>query len=69
MARYTGLLLAPSERFGLGFFLPFRQKKGLIMLFWPIFGNCRCPIITLVTFNSNLSNYERNPKNEEINPK
>ena len=55
-ARYVGLLLAPAEGFGL------RAKKDVIMLFWPIFGNCWCPVATLVTFSSNISNFERNPK-------
>ena len=30
------------------------------MLFWPIFGNFRCPVVTLVTFSSNISNFEKN---------
>ena len=34
------------------------------MLFWPIFGNFWCPIVTMVTFSSNLINFERNPKNK-----
>ena len=52
-----GLLLAPAEGFGLRprVFLPFGQKKNLIMLFWPIFGNFSCPVVTLVTFSSNLT--------------
>ena len=64
MARYTGLLLAPGEGFGLWprAFFALREKKGLIMLFRPIFGNFLCPVVTLVTFSSNLSNFERNPK-------
>ena len=32
----AGLLLAPAEGFGRGFFV-LRSKKKLIMLFWPIF--------------------------------
>ena len=32
------------------------------MLFWPIFVNFWCPVVTLVTFSSSLSNFERNPK-------
>ena len=31
-------------------FCALRGKKGLIMLFWPIFGNFWCPVVTLVTF-------------------
>ena len=43
-------------------FFALRAKKKLIMLFWPIFGIFWCPVVTLVTFSSNLSNFERNPK-------
>ena len=73
-ARYAGLLLAPAEGFGLRprAFFALRAKKGLIMLFWPIFGNFLCPVVTLVTFSSNLSNFERNrkkPKKSKKNPK
>ena len=32
------------------------------MLFWLIFGNFLCSVVTLVTFSSNLSNFERNAK-------
>ena len=51
MAHYAGLLLAPVEGFGLRprVFLPFGQKRELIMLFWPIFGNF-WPVVTFVTF-------------------
>ena len=28
------------------------------MLFWPIFGNFWCPVVNLVTFSSNISNFE-----------
>ena len=63
-ARYAGLLLAPAEGFGLRprLFFALRAKKKLIMLFWPIFCNFWCPVVTLVTFSSNLSNFERNAK-------
>ena len=48
-------------------FLPFEQKKALIMLFWPIFGNFWCPVVTLVAFSSNLRNFEMNlKKNKKI---
>ena len=50
------------------FFLP---KKELFMLFWPIFGNFWCPVVTMVTFSSNLINFERNQKktkNSRNNP-
>ena len=56
-ARYAGLLLAPAEAF-----FALRAKKELIMLFWPIFGNFWCPVVTLVNFSSNISNFERNTK-------
>ena len=66
MDRYTSLLLAPAENFGLGrgFFLPFGQKK-IIMLFWPTLGNFWCPVVTLETFSSNLSNFEKNSENSK----
>ena len=51
-------------------FLALRTKKDLIMLFWPIFGNFWCPVVTLVTFSSNFGNFERNPeKNKKIQRK
>ena len=31
-------------------------KKELFMLFWPIFGNFWCPVVTMVTFSSNHGN-------------
>ena len=37
------------------------------MLFWPIFGDFWCPVVTVVTFSSTLSNFERNQKKK--NPK
>ena len=62
-ARYAGVFLAPAESFGLRpmLFCPL-GKKGVIRLFWPIFGNCWCPVVTLVTFSNNISNFEKNPK-------
>ena len=54
-ARYAGLLRPRL-------FLPFGQKKELIMLFWPIFDNCWCPVVTLVTFSSNISNNTKKTK-------
>ena len=35
-------------------FFALRAKKELIILFWPIFGNFWCPVVTVVTFSSNL---------------
>ena len=61
--RYAGLLLAPAGlRPSAEVFFALRAKKELIMLFWPIFGFFWCPVVTLVTFSSNLKNFERNPK-------
>ena len=53
-ARYAGLLLAAAEVFGRGFFGPAGKKRELITLFWPIFGNFWCPVVSLVTFSSNI---------------
>ena len=42
------------------------------MLFWPFFGDFWCPVVTLLTLSSNLSNFERNhkkPKKTEIQNK
>ena len=35
-------------------FFALRAKKVLILLFWPIFGDFWCLVVTLVTFSSNL---------------
>ena len=51
MARYADLLLASA--FIQGFY---GQKRE------PIFGNFWCPVVILVTFSSNLSNFEMNFK-------
>ena len=37
------LLLAPADGFGLR---PRQKKKELIIMFWPIFGNFWCPVVT-----------------------
>ena len=39
------------------------------MLFWPILGHFWCPIVTLVTFSSKLSNFKKNPTSPKKNPK
>ena len=57
-ARYAGLLLAPAE----GFEHWPRQKKGFIMLFWLVFGDFWCPVVTLVIFSGNLSKFEKYQK-------
>ena len=59
MARYADLLLAPAEGFGRGFFLPFGQKRELVMLFWPMLDHFWYPLVTLVTFSINLSNFKK----------
>jgi hypothetical protein len=65
-------------------FFALRAKKELFIMFWPIFGNLWCPVVTVVTFSSNLRNLEinqkkktkksqkktqKNPKNSKKNPK
>ena len=49
--------------------LPLGKKE----LFWPFFGHFWCPEVTLVTFNSNLSNFLKNKKSHNFffffNPK
>ena len=40
-------------------FFALRAKKELIVLFGPIFGNFWCPVVTLVTFSSNISNKKK----------
>ena len=42
-------------------FFALRATKELFMLFWPIFGNFWCSVVTMVTFSSNISN--NNKKN------
>ena len=39
-----------------------RAKKEICMLFWLIFGNFWCPVVALLPFSSNLSNFKKNPK-------
>ena len=57
-ARYAGLLLAPAEGFGLRpkLFLRFGQKKSVFYCFGPFLAFFCSPVITLVTFSSNISN-------------
>ena len=54
------LLLEDTANYA-GLFLAHWVKIELSMLFWPILGLLWCPVITLVTFSSNLSNFEKNP--------
>ena len=62
-ARYAGLLLAPAEGFGLWprLFCPSGKKRAYYAAL-AHFGNFWCPVVTLVTFSSYLSKFERNPK-------
>ena len=39
-----------------------REKTDLVMLFWTILGHFWYPVVTLVTFSSNLGNFEKNSK-------
>ena len=71
---YAGLLLAPAEGFSLwpGACFALWAKKGLICCFGPFLAIFLCPVVTLVTFSSNLSNFEKNPnkpKKIQKNPK
>ena len=43
-------------------FFALRAKKELFMLFWPIFRNFWCPVVTMVTFRRNLINFEGKQK-------
>ena len=63
-ACYAGLLLAPAEGFGLWpwLFQPFGQKKSFLCCFGPFLAIFWCPVVAVVTFSSNLSNFERNQK-------
>ena len=63
MARYTGQLIAPAEDFALQpkIVCPSGRKR-FIMLFGLILGYFRCSVGTLVTFSSNLNNFERKRK-------
>ena len=58
-AHYASLLLASAEGFGLQprDLLALWAKKDLIMLVWPILDHFWCPVVTLVTFISTLSNF------------
>ena len=50
-------LLRRASAFGRGLHFALRAKTGLIMLFWPILGHFWCPVVTLITFSSNLMQY------------
>ena len=59
-ARYAGLLLAPAEGFGRGFFCPLGKKRA----FYAVLAHFWCPVVTVVTFSSNLSNFEKKQRNK-----
>ena len=61
--RYGPLRGPTSSSFG-----GLRPSADLFMLFWPIFRDFWCSVVTVVTFSSNFSNFERNKKSEK-NPK
>ena len=48
------------------FFCP-SGKKDLIMLSWQILGHFWCPVVTMVTFSSNLTNFKKNTKSPKNN--
>ena len=62
--RFAGLLLSPAEGFGLWtrLFFALRAKKELIMLCGSILGHFWCPVVTSITFSSNVSNFKKNPQ-------
>ena len=68
-ARSAGLLLAPVEGFGLQprLLFPFGQKKKCFTLFVLTLGHFWCSVVTSTTFNSNLSNFDKNPNNPKKN--
>ena len=68
-AGYAGLLLGPAEGSlwpsAEAFFALWAKKRILLCCFSPFlafFGVFWCPVVPLVTFSRNLSNFERNPK-------
>ena len=70
MARSAGLLLAPVKGFGLRLRLFSGKKKELTIMFCLILDHFGFPVVTLVTFSSNLSNFRRiKPKKNMKNPK
>ena len=60
-------ILRRSSTFGRDIFA-LRAKEDLIMLFWSIFSFFWFPLVNLLTFSSNLSNFVRNPLKPEKNP-
>ena len=62
--RYAGLLLSPVEGFRLRpeAFFALWAKKLLVMLFLLILGHFWYSVVTSVTFSSNFSKFEKNPK-------
>ena len=52
-----------------GFFLPFGQKKDLIMLFWPILSRFWCSVVNLVTPSKITKSPKKIHKKNLKNPK
>ena len=65
-ARYAGLVLAPAEGFGRGFFFALWSKKELFLL---VLGNFWCLVVTSVKFSSNYSNQKNKKKSKKIKKK
>ena len=64
--RWTNVSVFDSQVFGQAL----QAKQKLIMLFWPILGHFCYSVVTLVTFSSNHSKFEKNPRNtNKIQPK
>ena len=63
-ARYAGLLLAPAEGFGQGFFA-LLAKRNILTLFVLILSHFWCSVVTSVPFISNHCNIEKNPKYQQ----
>ena len=64
-ARYAGLLLAPVEDFGRGFFCPSAKKRAFYAVF-AYFRPILCSVITSVTFSNNVNKLRKNPKKKLI---
>ena len=47
-------------------FFALLSKEEISMMFWPIFVIFWCPVVTMVTFSSNISNFTRKKKKKKI---
>ena len=59
---YAGLLLAPAEGFVQG------KASYAVLAHFTHLGHFWCPVVTLVTFSSNISNFEKNKKKNPKKP-